>query len=422
MHFEDFSLFKKAHAEFAERTISGAVMTIIMLVCTALVFLFQVIVYMAPVETANMVIQQHAQDMIQIKLNLDVQIPCSLLQVRVQDYAGTHQVDTVRNLKKVALNKYGLEVEGSEEIETHKLTKLLSVDQLSPKEVKSEISDVRKMFEEYSGCRIDGHLMVSKVPGKIEIGANFGQKKYSELFSSESGLTFNTTHAIRTFNFLNQTAKDHHESTKSSGGVFNYIMSFFKVFDIMNLAPGLFGGSSPVLSILSPISVLAKVADKAFAGDDLAGTNPERIKNLIPASNFNNKYLEKFIGRWRSRNMDNPLDRTNELQTATSSKSSYRYYLQVVPLRLANYANTYKFTMTKSKFELPADGEELPTIAFDYSVSPVTIQYKTENMSIFTLLGNLLSMTGGVYAVSILLNGLIDSIKALLKTSSGKVL
>ena len=71
---------------------------------------------------------------------------------------------------------------------------------------------------------------------------------------------------------------------------------------------------------------------------------------------------------------------------------------------------------------MPPDGQELPTIAFDYNVSPVSIQYKNEGMSIFALAANTLSAIGGVYALGILTDGLVDGIKALLKTSSGKVL
>jgi hypothetical protein len=411
VQFQDFSLFKKAHSEFAERTISGAVVTVVMLVGTAFVFLFQIFLYMTPNETSTMMIQQHVHDTMKIKLSLDIQIPCPLLKVNVVDYAGTHQIDTVRRLKKIALNEFGNEVKGAvAEEDSHTLKRLLSLDQLTPKEVTSEIGDIKKMMDTYSGCRIDGHLVVSKVPGRVEIGANFGHKKYGELFTKETGLVFNTTHVIRTFNFLNMTASEHHESPKPpSNIIMQALMSFFGLFKHFEVI-------APIItpSITGPVSMLAK----AVTGG--VGIGGGKGSGKVPG--LNNNMFEKVMGRWRRTTMDNPLDGSNQVQTATTAKSSYRYYLQVVPMRLANYAFTYKFTMSKSNFDLPPEGQELPTLAFDYTVSPISIQYKNEGMSIFTLLSNLLSMTGGVYALAILTDGLVDSIKALVKTSNGKVL
>lgn len=140
-------IFRRIPKDLTEATVSGAIVSILCLVVMVLLFTGEVISYAFPRTHSDMMMARGRGDE-RIKVFLDIELhrlPCVFLSVDIADILRNHEVDSSQNLRKIPLSSSGEEIA--------RKTDLPSVDLTE-------------------GCRLTGHILVTKVPGNFHISVH----------------------------------------------------------------------------------------------------------------------------------------------------------------------------------------------------------------------------------------------------------
>lgn len=119
-----------------------------------------------------------------------------------------------------------------------------------------------------------------------------------------------------------------------------------------------------------------------------------------------------------------PLDLTE--QWMAQPRTSYTYELQVVPVTTLSRRRSYRAALTQSHYTLDGGddytGAPAPSLRFAYSLLPLGVTYTRVYPSLFLLLVEAVSVTGGVYVLALLTDNALDWLKIAFKIRTEKKL
>lgn len=151
-------VYRKLPQDLTEATMSGAILSIIAMVCMSLLFVTELSEYLTISTTSEMFVDINRGGE---KLNINVDItfpryPCGLLSLDAQDVMGSHIVNVGGTLLKRRLNSSGT---------------LISVEKVEHGH-QTDIASIKKQFDDGEGCQILGNVLVNKVPGNFHISSH----------------------------------------------------------------------------------------------------------------------------------------------------------------------------------------------------------------------------------------------------------
>ena len=347
VRLSSFDVYPKTLQEFRERTLTGAVISLVCAVLIVLLAGIELADFLTVKKSEHLFVDTSRGKPLQININITFPaLPCSVISLDTLDVSGNHVPDVMRHITKSPLDQHGGRLPqelpntagrpaaaaaarrllaaghgvSEEEFEDGRaavqmlktnlvgkpdalLSKLLAELLPSVFEDKGAIEDLRKHLGE--GCHIEGHLLVNKVAGH--------------------------------FHFALQKA-DHH-----------VLMTVFKRRDALN------------------------------------------VSHLVHSISFGEPYP----------GMRNPLD--GQHKVLNNGSGFFQYYIKVVPTiyeplgAAPLHTNQYSYT---ELFRTTQELEKLPAVYFHYELSPIMARTSEERRAFSNLLTGLCAVVGGVFTVA----------------------
>lgn len=178
--------FPRAQDHLTQKTSTGAVVTILGLLTTIVLFIHELGFYLKPYSIHEMAVDNNRGQLLDISLNISFPgLPCQVLSLDALDMSGKHEVDIHTTIFKERLdrngNRLGRElirdlVEG-EHIHDHKkqMEAAQTVQDVfvhMAEESEAEAKRIKKMIDEQEGCLVYGHLLVQRVAGNFHISVH----------------------------------------------------------------------------------------------------------------------------------------------------------------------------------------------------------------------------------------------------------
>lgn len=165
-------IFRRIPKDLTEATLSGAVISILCVVVMCLLFAGEVVSYVFPRTHSDMVISRSSSED-RLKVFLDVEfhrLPCAVVSIDIVDTLQNHEVGSSKNLKLTPLA-----LDGTPATEATRAAAHTGPD---------------------AGCRVEGFILVTKVPGNFHVSAHGRQAEYRKAFPNGQMLLGHTIHKL----------------------------------------------------------------------------------------------------------------------------------------------------------------------------------------------------------------------------------
>lgn len=195
-------VYRQVSASLTESSLTGALVSIIVLGCMVVLFLAEFSSYMQTVNRSDMYVNiDRASET--MKINLDVTLhnyPCALVSLDSVDIVGNHELNIKSTALQQRLNSNGSPIG-------------LHTGNFDPEAAKTQLQN-------NEGCRVTGHLEVNTVPGRFSLSS----------YSFNEHLVYITE---RDINKLNLSHTIHHLTF----GQNSEISAFQRIFSEGQLSP-----------------------------------------------------------------------------------------------------------------------------------------------------------------------------------------
>ncbi|OMJ77479.1 hypothetical protein SteCoe_22915 [Stentor coeruleus] len=143
-------MYRRVSSDHSQQTYKGGLLTLIVGILMTLLFIHELHDFNThEILKENYISQETSSSLVQINLDISVyHFPCVSLSLDQQDDVGKHILDSSEHLKKIRLNKFGKEIST---------------------EYKVSLKELSLALENDEGCRIQGHIFVTRLPGNFHI-------------------------------------------------------------------------------------------------------------------------------------------------------------------------------------------------------------------------------------------------------------
>lgn len=366
--------------------------------------------YMTIVVEQELFVDLTRNQKLSINLNMTWKgLPCDLLSIDASDVSGATTHDVHHGLKKVDLNKNGVEVHNPETTTTKKSSSTKKQDdcptcygaenesinitcchtckdvkiaymnkgwQFVPNNIKqctdefgeqfaqakyTNKQDVEKLLQREEGCRLEGYITANKIAGNIHLAPGISFEQNHQHYHSMENLP------------IEKLNTDH----------------YFDVFSFGDEYPNQF----------NPLEIKTLKVE-------LPEPEAVKMKGDPQGDIFAQLMAVGFFG--------SPEGNTNDEITQDSKSVSYRYFLKIVPTtyeylngRIVN--NTYQYSVTRSAkrlTQLNFGAAQLPGVFVSYELSPIMIKYIERSQSFSHFLTSCCAIIGGLFTVA----GMLDAL------------
>ena len=148
---KSFDLYRKVSIDHSQQTLKGGIISLIAVFLMIILFFTETHDYFSTHITKESIITDESEQN-QLQVNLDIVLPnapCLPLSLDQQDSMKTHILDSDEYLVKVRLDKNG--------------------DEIKEEELDRTIENIKKVISDGEGCRVIGHIIISRVPGNFHI-------------------------------------------------------------------------------------------------------------------------------------------------------------------------------------------------------------------------------------------------------------
>lgn len=193
-HVRSFDMYINARKDLMKPTCIGAILTILTIILSIYLFLFEFSTYFN-IERVSYMQTDYSNDSEQVLVNIDINFPsapCGLLNIDMADQIGGHSVDvntgTVHECWKISKDPQGKEID--------------KVSHNNRPGDRNQYYDlVKKQIEGNYGCRMKCEFYVPKVPGNFHIAAHPTNDLVSRLRGEKPDFKLNLTHNIINLSF-----------------------------------------------------------------------------------------------------------------------------------------------------------------------------------------------------------------------------
>ena len=182
-----FDVYRKLPQDLTEPTLSGAIISIVALVCMSLLFLTELAEYLSVTTTSEMFVDINRGGE-KLSINIDLvfpKFPCSLMSLDAQDVMGSHIVDIEGTLNKRRLDRDG---------------RLLTEESMLGASKTQDAAAIKSQLTNGEGCQIVGNISVNKVPGNFHI-SNHAQHNLVHQITNNDLSKLDFSHQINHLSF-----------------------------------------------------------------------------------------------------------------------------------------------------------------------------------------------------------------------------
>eukprot|EP00298_Acanthocystis_sp_HF-20_P008720 c17856_g1_i2.p1 GENE.c17856_g1_i2~~c17856_g1_i2.p1 ORF type:complete len:426 (-),score=144.75 c17856_g1_i2:16-1293(-) len=417
-----FDLYQKADEAFRIRTLSGAFVSIMCIVISAILFYSEFISYLQVTRVDTLHVDTGSDYPLSIFIDIVFPgMPCSELHLDVEESTGEQQVDIHKNLAKLpihetqpATRQQAVLMVRRLEIRLKSVLEKISNEEIGSDDVIDRVQNVQdkidSLKEEYSISEED-----YKVPENY-CGSCYG--------AGEPGECCNTCDNVREAyklkkwvisdeNTIEQCAREKKDNevyhmTIEGCNIVGHIETS-KVSGNFHFAPG----ASSKQEHLDLHGHTHGHHVHEFSLADLAKFN---VSHQIKALSFG----DRFPG------MINPLDKSENILPGTTGSGMYRYFLKIVPTTYITYegekliTNQYSVTQHFKPADMRLSSFSIPGVFFVYEISPIAVTLRETSPSLPTFLTKICAIIGGVVAVAGLFDAIVYQSSKKIKESLGK--
>lgn len=367
----DFDVFRRPPSDLYERgTVGGFGLTLLSAFILMCLMTWHTYVFLAvPTKTTDLVVQKFRKHRVMIDISVDLKMPCPLIDLEVHNSLGTYTLDATRNISKHRLDSRGETIKEGDAtgnlVHRQEHVKAVSgsgvhqtyFDDSHPQldalgEGATEV--VESMVNAQEWCRINGTIVVAKMPGKVFVHSHHVAlaQNVTKFMAAKikTDKWYNTSHLIHRFRFLD------------------------------------FENPPPIPSF--------QLAHEAFAKMAKISETQSAIFNAFNLFLFPHKQSAADL----------------TYKTMTEPSINWRYDLQVVGTQLRSGVESYDFSLGDYSYAAPADatydGHAEP-LSLSYTFSPLTIVHKETYQSTLSYLSSVLASLGGCFALLKLLDNSI---------------
>lgn len=149
-NFKSLDLYRKASTDHSQQTFKGGIITLLAAIFIITLFLSECKSYLEhTIIKETLVDQDKGSSLLQV--NIDIFLPyspCLPISLDQQDSVNKHILDTSEFLRKIRISENGEEIPG---------------------ELERNIENLKKVIIDKEGCRLLGHIFVTRVPGNFHI-------------------------------------------------------------------------------------------------------------------------------------------------------------------------------------------------------------------------------------------------------------
>ena len=206
-------MYPKMPKDLTEPTLSGAIVSIVACALMGFLFLTELAAYLNVTTTSEMFVDLNRGGE-KLTINIDItfpKFPCGLLSLDAQDIMGAHVVNVEGSMKKFRLNSSGDQ---------------LQEEDLLKGKARSD-DEIRKQVTDEEGCRIQGYILVNKVPGNFHISSHAFHHRMAQLIKNDMG-KLDLSHQINHLSF-GDNEDIHFIKSNFDEGVLNPLDSVSKV-------------------------------------------------------------------------------------------------------------------------------------------------------------------------------------------------
>lgn len=377
-----FDAYPKTLEDFRIKTLSGALISIFFTIIILILFINEWKSYKEKEIQQELFVDLTRNQ--KLRINLDILFPhlaCDLVSIDAMDVSGETQLDVLKGIEKINLNKNGDKITIKHvTIETTTTTtqkqELLATNDTCGSCYGAETL-IRKCCKTCDDVR-DAYTV--KGWQFTPVGVEQCKELLKELSNSDNNPYSHT--------FTDEQLNDMLSSGNGCRIRGNLLVN--KVAGSFHLAPG--------SSFESPLNH-AHVHDIKL-----------NYLNLFNTTHFINEF---YFGDTKYPSQINPLDNTWSESSSISSSIAYSYFIKTVPTTyqfengiLLN--NTYQYSVTKSIKTISSSinaNKLLPGLFFNYEFSPIMIKFIEKQKSLTHFITSCCAIIGGLFTIA----GLCDS-------------
>ena len=370
-----YDLFPKIADDFAQRTATGGVISLVSLACAALLFAQQFMEFATTrvaydLRVDDRVVGGHGAASTTMRIHVDVSVhamSCAQLSVDVMDVTGTATLDVASS----AVIRQRLDSRG----------RVISMTQ--------ETTVLNEQHAVEVGQSEDGD----------------GTLKCGDCYGAAPDRCCNDCNAVRQAYRIRGWAMPDMRTIEQCRDEFDEV-----VMHNLHNEGCRFRGHMDVNKVAGNFHI-APGKSYAYGGQHVHDLSPF---TGLGAFNFSHTIHSVWFGEEALPGVIDPLDGVRRVMT--SKAGTYQYRLQIVPARYTFIglnarvvdSNEYSVTDHFRPFD-PAEDASLPGIFFFYDLSPLRVEYEERRIGFFAFLTNVAAIVGGVYAVSGIVDGAVHA-------------
>lgn len=142
-------LFRRIPRDLTEATATGAIVSIVCVAVMLVLFVGELVTYISPRLQSDMVVAVDKEEGSRLKVNLDMtfhKLPCAFISLDIVDILHNHEMNSMNFMKKTRIDANGNVIGGN------------------GREDENVAND--------EGCKLEGYILVTKVPGNFHISSH----------------------------------------------------------------------------------------------------------------------------------------------------------------------------------------------------------------------------------------------------------
>eukprot|EP00300_Choanocystis_sp_HF-7_P024754 c26293_g1_i1.p2 GENE.c26293_g1_i1~~c26293_g1_i1.p2 ORF type:complete len:424 (+),score=107.89 c26293_g1_i1:47-1318(+) len=415
-----FDLYQKADETFRVRTLSGALVSVVCIVISVVLFMGEFYSYLEVTRVDTLHVDDDKDMPLSIFLDITFPgMPCSELHLDSEESTGNQQIDIHRDLIKVpvhekqpASRQQAVLMVRRLEVRLKSIEEQIQKEEIVEDDVLERVNKVRakvqSLKDEYDWT--DNDYKAGGVPENY-CGSCYGAGKPDECCNTCDHVR--EAYKDKRWVLANEASIEQCVREKKENEKFEMTIEGCNIVGHMN-----------VQKVNGNFHFAPGSSSKEDSHNHAHHVHEFSIADLTKF-NVSHQINQLSFGPDFPR-MVNPLSGTkNILPTATGS-GLYRYYLKVVPTTYYTYegevvhTNQYSVTQHFKPTNFNSGSFSIPGVFFVYELSPIAMTLRETSMSVFGFLTKVCSIVGGVVAVAGLVDGFIYHSHKRIKETLGK--